>query len=1204
MKAGSPVLDVLLRDGPPPSTTQKLERTVFVPKERTATVSQDPRPPAPATNSALGQALRLTQEGLQVFQQLQEQTAQLHRQFLQHQEMAQQALSRLIEHQQQLILASLNGSAGTVAVPTMMPPAPPTRPDVLPTERSVEPIAAAPFPAAPAWSSAGGPSPAPIPEPPPPLPVPPPLPTSAAAVAATPPVSPPRPAIRPGASTREKVQRVLLEVVAEKTGYPVEMLDIHMGLDADLGIDSIKRVEILSALQERLPEAPAVKPEHLGTLNTLEQIIDFLAGASAADSQEAEATELPASARSSPPPCPPFSPSPGARPQSLGIDRSTVQQTLLEIVSEKTGYPVEMLNPSMGLDADLGIDSIKRVEILSALQERLPDAPMIKPEHLGTLNTLEQIIDFLADSATTRRSEATAEPASIHGSVVRQTLRSNPVPFDLGRSARNVPAAGAIVVVGGADALADHVTEEVRSQLGRVTRRFWDSPIQSDEPMAGVILVAPPLASLETLRAAFRWLREFRRRCVDAAGGFVISVSRMDGHFGLSGPWHDPYPLDAGLSGLVKTAHHEWPGISCCAVDVQPTLPPAESARKIVSLAGLTPPLELGLTTEGWNSLTLIETSITPIDPNLFRGDDVIVVTGGARGVTAAVALELARRYAPKLVLLGRTSRPADEPDWLRGLHDERDIKKWLAQRHPAWNLRQVGKACQEILAAREIRDNLARIRDAGSAVTYHSVDVRDRAALDATLRQVRQELGSITAWIHGAGVIEDRLMVDKSDEQFDRVVETKVQGLLHLLECTERDPLRAIALFSSSTARFGRKGQCDYAAANEVLNKVGRWLAARRPDCRVASINWGPWEGGMVTPELRRVFESEGVGLIPLKAGAEFLLAEWSRSDCEVESIVLAPHGTSLPQATAEGATSSPRVADHSAAMHPVWERTVCVESHPILESHVLDGRAVLPFALHLEWLGHAAMHGQPGIAFTGWDDAQILQGAKVEAEGSLDLFALAGRPEKTEGNLHIRAELHSRGRNGRELIHSRATVILGQRPSPSEVTRRGVVLHPPGPVPLRPYDRLFHGEQLHAIERITGISDHGIEAFVRCAPPPSSWFAEPLRTNWLADPLAIDAAFQLVVFWSMERRGIPVLPTRFRRYRQFVPSFPSTSVRVSVEVLSASELKLRVHIEWFAESGALVARLEDGEFVGDPGMASAFRRNRLIRSAPVMIS
>ena len=72
-----------------------------------------------------------------------------------------------------------------------------------------------------------------------------------------------------------------MEVVSEKTGYPAEMLELDMALDADLGIDSIKRVEILSALQERLPEAPAAKPEHLGTLHSLRQIAAFLAGGEA-----------------------------------------------------------------------------------------------------------------------------------------------------------------------------------------------------------------------------------------------------------------------------------------------------------------------------------------------------------------------------------------------------------------------------------------------------------------------------------------------------------------------------------------------------------------------------------------------------------------------------------------------------------------------------------------------------------------------------------------------------------------------------------------------------------------------------------------------------------------------------------------------------------------------------------------------------------
>ena len=173
---------------------------------------------------------------------------------------------------------------------------------------------------------------------------------------------------------------MLVEVVAEKTGYPAEMLDLDMALDADLGIDSIKRVEILSALQERLPDAPLVKPEHLGTLHNLRQIAAFLAGTDAEGA------------------VPPGADAPGSPVEKTaspgGVER--IAAVLVEVVAEKTGYPAEMLDMDMALDADLGIDSIKRVEILSALQERLPDAPLVKPEHLGTLHNLRQIAAFLA----------------------------------------------------------------------------------------------------------------------------------------------------------------------------------------------------------------------------------------------------------------------------------------------------------------------------------------------------------------------------------------------------------------------------------------------------------------------------------------------------------------------------------------------------------------------------------------------------------------------------------------------------------------------------------------------------------------------------------------------------------------------------------------------------------------------------------------
>src|SRR5260370_706925 len=104
------------------------------------------------------------------------------------------------------------------------------------------------------------------------------------------------------------------------------MLELDMALDADLGIDSIKRVEILSALQERLPDAPAVGAEQLGSLHTLRQVADFLANGR-----------------------------PSAAPPNGEPRRTEPATVLLEVVAEKTGYPAEMLELDMALDADLGI---------------------------------------------------------------------------------------------------------------------------------------------------------------------------------------------------------------------------------------------------------------------------------------------------------------------------------------------------------------------------------------------------------------------------------------------------------------------------------------------------------------------------------------------------------------------------------------------------------------------------------------------------------------------------------------------------------------------------------------------------------------------------------------------------------------------------------------------------------------------------------
>jgi acyl carrier protein len=156
------------------------------------------------------------------------------------------------------------------------------------------------------------------------------------------------------------------------------MLELDMSLDADLGIDSIKRVEILSAVQEQLPHLPSVEPQQLSALQTLRQIVDTLSSAAGQTQPSPQADAHGAGPASAPP----------------TADKDVASE-LLAIVAEKTGYPQEMLELDMSLDADLGIDSIKRVEILSAVQEQLPHLPSVEPQQLSALQTLRQIVDTL-----------------------------------------------------------------------------------------------------------------------------------------------------------------------------------------------------------------------------------------------------------------------------------------------------------------------------------------------------------------------------------------------------------------------------------------------------------------------------------------------------------------------------------------------------------------------------------------------------------------------------------------------------------------------------------------------------------------------------------------------------------------------------------------------------------------------------------------
>ena len=206
----------------------------------------------------------------------------------------------------------------------------------------------------------------------------------------------PQPEPHPVASTdlnQDKLSEILLTVISEKTGYPAEMLELSMDMEADLGIDSIKRVEIFGAMTEQYPEVSGINPQELTELRTLGQIVDYIAQ----QGNGAVSTPTTKTTQPEPQPQPESQPEPKPHPvASTDLNQDKLSEILLTVISEKTGYPAEMLELSMDMEADLGIDSIKRVEIFGAMTEQYPEVSGINPQELTELRTLGQIVDYIA----------------------------------------------------------------------------------------------------------------------------------------------------------------------------------------------------------------------------------------------------------------------------------------------------------------------------------------------------------------------------------------------------------------------------------------------------------------------------------------------------------------------------------------------------------------------------------------------------------------------------------------------------------------------------------------------------------------------------------------------------------------------------------------------------------------------------------------
>ncbi|MDB1089133.1 SDR family NAD(P)-dependent oxidoreductase [Streptomyces sp. ACA25] len=504
--------------------------------------------------------------------------------------------------------------------------------------------------------------------------------------------------------------------------------------------------------------------------------------------------------------------------------------TVLELVARRTGYPAAMLDPDLDLEAALGVDSLKRTEIAAVLLGGTPHADSVGA--LAGLRTIREMTDWLA--------------ARADGGTRRHVVELVPTPHVPGewRAERAAISGGGEVGAELAALLKERGTEVVDDPADCDTFLLLDALEGGDPVLPGCFAAvrAAVLAGVRTL---------------------------------LLATCHDEAPAGVGLHGFARAVSREYPGLAVVAVDLPGGQSPSAAAR---ALAG---ELDAGQPSVGhleghralWRTTPAVLPSappgdVTAADLGLDR-DCVVLLTGGARGITARIAAALAERTGCHFELIGRNEPAADAAVDAAALR-----ARLIAEggRTPA----DIEREVRAHAAAREVRLCLDTLAGTAASVRYHRADVRDPERLRAVLDDVYARHGRLDTVVHAAGVVHDQMLRDKSPESFAEVFGTKVAGAL-ALAAHLRPGLRHLVLFGSIAGVLGNRGQVDYAAANDALDTLARQWSGRVAD-RVLALDWGPWAaeaGGMVTAELERAYALQGIGLIDPDAGVAAFLRE-----------------------------------------------------------------------------------------------------------------------------------------------------------------------------------------------------------------------------------------------------------------------------------------------------------------------------------------
>lgn len=707
-----------------------------------------------------------------------------------------------------------------------------------------------------------------------------------------------------------------------------------------------------------------------------------------------------------------------------GVDMDAVCTALREAFAERTGYPLELIEADLDLEADLGIDSVKRVEVVGHVGEVL--GVDVKELDFSQALSVSDIAEVLVGSQTVevadaQRTEAGASDAQLDSVTIKYEDESSRTAHRYVPQSVRIKSLGAERTILPGDAIlvtaADQsVNDAVRKVLEELSLTVIEIPGDASEATIKRLTSSDRLRRVSTvvdlsvLRPHADILSEGDVWWQDVEGQYTtvfsvaqatyetlqshgehaswISVTSSGGMSGMDLRTVGD-PIGGLTAGFVKTLALELRQMHTRIVDFDVVEPSslAGALRTELTHKAVNEEIEIGYIEGDRYTVRVLPVPVSSSDRAVRQSlstDSCVVMSGGSRGIVRECALALAEQRNIPVVLLGRSD--PDDPEmkpWLAYSDEDwanarAEVMRQGRTRRPEASVAELSEEYRRITYTRQLVTNLADIESRTDKIHYLVCDVSDPDQVDKAMAQARSRFGKIGAIVHGAGLESFGAIPRKSLKKTAKAIAVKARGFQNLLRATAEDDLSAFISFGSISGRFGMDGQSDYTAGASLLAQMAHIMSRSQSQnprtIPFITMEWTAWgEVGMATnPEVVSVQANErGMTYMSVADGVRHFIDEIELGTANPEVLYFGELGKNRPAAQVPELTksgtqlsalmdksgmivnrSSFPMVDYAETTESGLQttRVLWTERDRYLPDHLVKGTATFPGVLHFE--------------------------------------------------------------------------------------------------------------------------------------------------------------------------------------------------------------------------------------------------------------